>query len=231
MYMGLQKILLIRIVKVIVPVLFVMGLFGCAYNEAKDKLIDHYQDLNISMQNYYDEKQLPTFTGKYIEVKAKNIIKYEFNGKNIYIYDLILAPIHNQTTVISGIKLSSSEYSKETDKFYYEPNDSYGKLNKENYTYEKNEQILANEYQFFLEDYSTVYGYSLTDEQFESCLTNICLTVTINGYKDKINLLDLKICDYEEKYANNEIVRFISDNNCLYSSLHAYVDVDWLSNN
>ena len=45
MYMGLQKILLIRIVKVIVPVLFVMGLFGCAYNEAKDKLIDHYQDI------------------------------------------------------------------------------------------------------------------------------------------------------------------------------------------
>lgn len=227
--MDLHQILLIKIIKIILSVFLVIGLYGCTYNEASDKLIDHYQDLNISMQNFYEEKNLPTFTGKYMEVKANNIIKYEFNGKIIYIYDLIIAPIYNQKTVISGMKLSSSEYGKEVDKFYYEPNDSYGKLKKENYTYEKIEQILANEYQFFLADNSTLYGYSLTDEQFESCLTNICLTITINGYEDKINLESLKICEYDETLSDNEIVRFIAENNCLYSSLHAYVDIDWLT--
>ncbi|MDO4378300.1 MAG: hypothetical protein Q4C64_04000 [Erysipelotrichia bacterium] len=201
--------------------------YGCSHNDTSDKLIDHYDELNVSMQNYFNEKDLPTFTGKYVEVKVKNIIKYNFNGKDTYIYDVIIAPIYNQKTVISGIRLSSVEYGKETDKFYYEPNDSYEKLKKGNYTYESIDQILANEYQFFLADYSEQYGYSLTAEQFESCLTNICMTVTINDYKDNVELTNLQVVDYSDEFADNEIIKIITKENILHSSIHAYVDIDW----
>ncbi len=225
MFMDLRQMWIIKYIKVLLCTIMVMCLFGCQQNDTSDKLADHYDQLNKSMQNYLDEKDLSTFTGKYVEVKVKDVIKYDRDGRIIYIYDVLFAPIYNQKTVISGIELSSIEYGNDVKKFYYEPNFSYSSLDKSNYTYNTIDEIIAERYQFFLEDNTIMYSYSLTEEQFESCLTNIKITITINGYDDEIELKDLVIHDYSAEVDNdNDIIARMLNGNNPFMSLSAYIE-------
>lgn len=225
MFMDLHQIQLTRAIKLILVVLTIVFLCGCQQNDTSDKLSNHYDELNESMRNYLDEKDLPTFSGKYIEVKVKDVIKFNHNGKDIYIYDILFAPIYNQKTVFGGIELSSIDYGNKVKKFYYEANQVYGKLDKSKYTYTSINEIIAERYQFFLEDNTIMYSYSLTDEQFESCLTNIKITITINGYKDEICLNDIKIREFESTTdSNNKIIARMLDGGNQSMSLSAYVE-------
>ena len=224
MCMGLHRIRIIKIKKIILCLLLLLFPAGCSQNDTSDKLIDHYDELNISMKHYFDEKDLPTYSGKYIEVKVKKIIRFDYNGNIIYVYDLLIAPIYNQKTRINSIKLSSIEYGKDVEKFYYDLNYVYGKLGNDIYNRKTIDKIVGLEYEFFLDDNSVLYGYSLSDEQYQSCLTNICMTVNINGYKDKIYLSNLTITDYTDEDKNNRVISYIVETNKAYGTLHAYAD-------
>ena len=218
-----------HIIKKILCITLLISLFGCDRNKPEEKLSDNYDKLHESMQAYLDEKDLPTYTGKYVEIKVKgNVIKYLYNEGYVYIYTFLIAPIYNQKTRIEGIELSSVEYGNEVKKFYYPVNSSFGKLNS-NFRFEGIENLISLEYQFFLEDNSKMYSYELTDEMYESCLTDICVTVKINGYKDKIILDDLVIVDYNEEDTDNYLIETIKKNNALGESLHTYSkDYSWI---
>ncbi len=121
--------------------------------------------------------------------------------------------------------MSSIEYGDDVKKFYYKPNDVYSSLNKSNYTYNTIDEIIAERYQFFLEDNRIMYSYSLTEEQFESCLTNIKITITNNGYDDEIELKDLVIHDYSAEVDNdNKIIARMLSGSSPFVSLSAYVE-------
>lgn len=224
-----MKLQMVNIIKKILCITLLISLFGCDRNKPEEKLADNYDKLHESMQAYLDEKDLPTYTGKYVEIKVKgNVIKYLFNERYVYIYTLLIAPIYNQKTRIEGIELSSVEYGNEVKKLYYPLNDGNEKLDSDFY-FDGIENLISLEYQFCLEDNSIMFGYKLTDEMYESCLTDICVTVKINGYKDKIILDDLVISDYSEEDADNYLIKCMQRGIYTFATLHTFSkDNSWL---
>lgn len=218
--------------KLLILFMLSLTLLGAAYffingldnNDRTHLMADFAAEADESMQNYYQETDLPVYKGEYFEVKVKEAFVYtKENGFRLYVYNLLIAPIYNQKTVIYSFKLSSLEYGKKFEKMYYDHNHTFEKVNKDNYTYRTAGEILCNQYQFFLYDNSLLYGYEITEEQLNSCYTNILLTININGYKDKIELKDIQISEFTEDNLNNSIIKNLLTEDTLSASMHAYV--------
>lgn len=199
----------------------------CGCSRQLIRLSETENKLEQSMMNYFSETELPLFTGEYIEIKVKDLIIYYDEGHPIYVYDLLIAPIYDQKTVITGISLDSTEFPGKYEKLYYEINFTYEKLKRKLHTYKKTEEILCNEFQFMLVDNSWWYNYSITEEELESCLHNISVTVTINGNKDKVDLTGLIFHDYSEIDNYNRCIQTLIKTGNHSASLRAYVESNY----
>lgn len=204
------------------PLCFVLLICGCNRVNTADPLRNHYDELGVTMKNYFDEKDLPVYEGEYIEIKIYKAYRFFYKGDYRYFYDLLIAPKYNGKTVLSGIFLDAAEHPGKYDKLYYELNSSFEKLDPEGYAYKTVDKILCNEYKFCLYDNSWLYNYKIDKGTLNSCLSNMTVTVTINGKKDTVILRNIQFENGQELYKEEEIFRDV-ENGRLSAVIYPFV--------
>lgn len=205
---------------ILIIIALAVTLSGCASIKKTDRLDQHYEELETTMKNYLDETTLPAYTGEYVEIKIRKAYRFYFHGDYRYFYDLLIAPIYNSKTSIKGIVVDSEEHPKKYEKFYYDINHSYAKMYP--YTFESLEDILCLEYKFCLGNNSVWYNYKFDEGEFESAVSNITVTVNINGIKDKIVIHGIQFEDGTNLYKDEEILRDL-DNGRLHAQIYPFV--------
>lgn len=180
----MRKLLLVTLALLVI-------LFGCKKSEVID---NNDQDLTDTMKNFFAAKYDDYVKGDHFQVKLLSLAKVYYEDKVIYKYSIVIAPMLDERMNIYGFSLSLDD---EAQKYYqeggltsydsfaiqiYDKGDLPVKSGKDDMHAYRIETYLDNRNNETQKD----YGY--TEEDFDSLLSKINVTIKYNNKKETLSV-------------------------------------------